>query len=55
MKLLITEATEARILQLMEVIQMRYPQLNDDFESLIANIEADLNEAERLDGDVYVY
>ena len=51
MKLVITEATEARILQLTEQARKDLPELND----LCDSVDNDLADADRIEGDYYEY
>lgn len=51
MNLLISEATEARILQLTEQARKDNP----DLDALCDQIDEDLTHAERIEGDIYVY
>jgi len=55
MKLLITEATEARILQLTEQATKHLTQDDPGIENLIEEIESDLLNADRIEGDIYEY
>ena len=55
-RLLITEATESRILQLTECMTDILPvQDPAGLRMLIEEIESDLLEADRIEGDIYEY
>lgn len=55
MRLLITEATEARILQLTEQGQKHLTFDDPGIAILIEEIESDLLHADRIEGDIYEY
>jgi hypothetical protein len=55
MKLLITEATESMIRMLTEQAQKEMVPSDPGIEDLILEIEDDLDNAERIEGDIYVY
>tara|TARA_R110002126_G_scaffold69484_7_gene175393 strand:- start:745 stop:912 length:168 start_codon:yes stop_codon:yes gene_type:complete len=55
MQLLITEATEIKIRQVLEQASKDMTESDPGLEDIINEIEDDLDNAERIEGDIYVY
>ena len=55
MRLVITEETEAKILQLTEQATKDLVASDPGIETLIEEIESDLLHADRIEGDIYEY
>ena len=55
MRVLITEATELLVREVLEQAHKEMTGADPGLEDILAEIEDDLDNAERIEGDIYVY